>query len=131
MPSSRTGVLVDRCLPRRVSLAIGHFKDFQGAYLHDVFTNATATEDVQFLSAAGHHGWCVFTQNPDMVEVDDERDAVERNGTKVFCLAEATYGLEGTGMIFGRHLLTIRRRLNQPGECFWLLWPDRIKRAIK
>ena len=71
----------------------------------------------------GDSSWIVFTQNPKMMDVDPEVEAIKDNQTTVFSLGKANYGLEFSGLIFRRHLLTIRRRIARPSPCFWNLYP--------
>lgn len=81
--------------------------------------------------AAGDPRWSVLTQNPRILTVDAEREAIASAGTRVFCLSSATLTNEGKGLFFGRHWLPILRRTRLPGPCFWRLYPDRIKRDIR
>ena len=130
MPRSEYGVLVDKCLAQKLSTGLCRFKGFRAVFLDEVFTNHSRTEDVQFLGAAGEHGWSVFTQNDEMLRNPVEMRTVRAEGTKVFTLTNSHLGAEGGGLVFGRWLVTIRRRIEKPGACFWSLYEDRKNHDI-
>lgn len=125
MPRNQTGVLVDRCLSQRIATGLSRFKGFQGVFLDTVFTNSPLTQDEQFLGAAGEHGWAVFTQNDKMRLNPVQMEVIETMGTKVFTLTNSHLGADGGGLVFGRWLLTISRRIERPEPCFWRLYEDR------
>lgn len=131
MPSGHQGILIDKCLSKRLAVGLSRFKGFQGEQLATVFTNHSHTQDVQFIEAAGEHGWAVFTQNDKMLKNPAEMEAIRQSEAKVFTLTNSHLGLDGAGLVFGRWLVTIRRRLDQPGPCFWRLYEDRKVHDIK
>lgn len=131
MPRGEHGVLVDKCLARRLATGLSRFKGFRAVFLDEVFTNHAQTQDEQFLGAAGEHGWSVFTQNDEMIRNPVEMAVVRAEGTKVFTLTNSHLGAEGGGLVFGRWLVTIRRRTAEPGPCFWRLYEDRKTHDIR
>jgi hypothetical protein len=86
-------------------------------------SQAQRLADVDFLADAGRHGWGVLTQNYRMWQDPDEREAIELSSTRVFSLASAQHTSLGKGLTFGRHLLSIRRRMQRDEPCFWRLYP--------
>ena len=94
-------------------------------HLTDVYDDAPNTPDVRFLADAGDAGWSVFTQNWTMFRVPLEWEAIQAHQTKVFTLTNATLTDPGKGLMFGRHLVSIRRRMSKPGPCFWRLYEER------
>jgi hypothetical protein len=67
LPRDHQGVLIDKCLSRRIATGLSRFAGFRGVFLDEVFTNHSMTQDRQILGAAGEHGWAVFTQNHKML----------------------------------------------------------------
>jgi PIN like domain len=116
---------VDRCLSPRLAVGIGRFTQLTGVSLAQVFTTASATEDEQFLGAAGEAGWAVFTQNDLMLRNPAQMAVIRDHSTQVFTLTNSQLGTEGSGLVFGRWLVTIRRRMAKSGPCFWRLYEDR------
>jgi hypothetical protein len=116
---------VDRCLSPRLAVGIGRFTRLSGVSLAQVFSQASATEDEQFLGAAGQAGWAVFTQNDVMLRNPAQMQVIRENETQVFTLTNSQLGTEGSGLVFGRWLTTIRRRMTRPGACSWRLYEDR------
>ncbi len=131
LPKGRTGILVDRCLPKGIAPTFSRFKGFHAIDLAEVYDDSERTPDVQFLTDAGDHGWAVFTQNDEMLREPDEMAAIREHGTRVFTLTSSQLTVAGKGVLFGRHLVTIRRRLARPGPCFWRLYEDRKSHDIK
>jgi hypothetical protein len=56
---------------------------------------------------------------------------IRDNSTQVFALTNSQLGTEGSGLVFGRWLITIRRRMTRPGPCFWRLYEDRKAHDIR
>jgi len=112
-------VLVDRCLPPTVAQGLDRFDWIHAAALVDLYTHAEHVPDVQFLEDAGQAGWCVVTQNPKMAFNPPEADVIRQHGTHVFCLARADYPPITQGLILGRNILRIRRRIALSSGCFW------------
>lgn len=131
LPRGHHGILVDRCLSQGFARSIDRFDRFRAAHLEQVYDNAASTLDVDFLTAAGDAGWAVFTQNPEMRRTPPEMQVILEHGTRVFTLANAQLPEAGKGMLFGRHLVSIRRRLERDGPCFWRLYEDRKSRDVK
>lgn len=125
LPKGHHGVLVDRCLTPSVARSLNRFNRFVAAHLSEVYDNNERTQDVEFLAAAGDAGWAVFTQNFDMRKTPPEMQAIRDHGTRVFTLTAANLPDAGKGMLFGRHLISMRRRLEKPGPCFWRLYEER------
>lgn len=117
---------MDKCLSPKLAKGVNRFQGFVGVSLGEVFTHAEVTEDWQFLGAAGEAGWAVFTQNDAMLRVPHEMRVIRDQGTRVFTLTNSQLGTEGAGLVFGRWLVTMRRRIDRaPGPCFWRLYEDR------
>ena len=96
-----------------------------------VFSDDAKTQDEQFLGAAGEAGWAVFTQNDKMLRNPAQMRTIRANDTKLFTLTNSHLGADGGGLVLGRWLLTIRRRMVQPGSCFWRLYEDKKIHDIK
>jgi hypothetical protein len=75
-------------------------------------------------------GLC-FTQNDVMLRNPAQMQVVRENETQVFTLTNSQLGTEGSGLVFGRWLTTIRRRMTRPGACFWRLYEDRKAHHIR
>lgn len=132
-PRKSIGILVDRSIPAEFADALNKFVGMHARSLAAMYGDQVAMqlEDKDFLADAGSHGWVVFTSNPKMYSVDVERQAVIDNNTKVFSLAR-TYTKHVQGLVYGRHLLSVRRRCREPGPCFWTLSSnDQITKQIK
>lgn len=114
-------LLVDRCLSPEMAAAVNLADGLRVASLADAYGDkiAQALQDVDFLEAAGRHGWGVLTQNVRMWRTPPERTVIEAHGVRVFCLASSQLTRQGQGLVVGRHLLSIRRRLTRGGACFW------------
>jgi len=94
-----------------------------GIPLRDQYGDVTAQglEDITFLTEAGRCGWGVLTQNPRMWQVPQERACITENRVRVFSLDDPNASKTLKGLVLGRHLLSIRRRLLRPDPCFWRL----------
>lgn len=126
------GVLIDRCIDHRLGLEMRRIPGLRAASLAEMYGDEAAQHmaDVEFLAEAGHHGWQVWTQNPAMWRVDAERNAIINNGTQVFCIANPQLTTLGKGFVFGRHILSIRRRSQRPTPCFWRLYHMESKKDL-
>lgn len=125
-------VLVDRCLAPEVAYELSKVDGLHGIPLCDHYGNPTAEalEDITFLSEAGRRGWGVLTQNPRMWQVPLERTCITMHGTRVFSLDDANASKTLKGMVLGRHLLSIRRRLKRSDPCFWRLTLQAIRKDL-
>lgn len=120
-------MLLDRSVDYRFAKELRRVPGLYAKSLSEMYGDdvAQSLADVVFLEEAGRHGWMVWTQNPTMWRVDAERQAIERHGTHVFNLGSANLTNPGKGFVFGRHFLSIKRRVGKPGPSFWRLYPDR------
>ncbi len=116
-------LLVDRCLAPEVAYEISKLDGLYGLPLHEHYGDdrAQRLEDITFLTEAGQRGWGVLTQNPRMWRVPQERRGILDNATRVFSLDDPNASKTLKGLVLGRHLLSIRRRLQRHGACFWRL----------
>lgn len=125
-PRPRKGdqiLLVDRCLAPEVAYEICKMDGLHGIPLRDHYGDEAAQglEDITFLAEAGQRGWGVLTQNPRMWQVPQERTCIVTHRTRVFSLDDPNASKTLKGLVLGRHLLSIRRRLERPDPCFWRL----------
>ena len=125
-PRPRKGdhiLLVDRCLAPEVAYEICKMEGLHGIPLRDRYGDeiAQGLEDIAFLTEAGQRGWGVLTQNPRMWQVPQERICIVEHGTRVFSLDDPNASKTLKGLVLGRHLLSIRRRLQRRDPCFWRL----------
>lgn len=125
-PRPRRGdriLLVDRCLAPEVAYEICKMDGLHGIPLRDHYGDETAQrlEDITFLTEAGQRGWGVLTQNPRMWQVPQERTCIVESRARVFSLDDPNASKTLKGLVLGRHLLSIRRRLQRPDPCFWRL----------
>lgn len=99
---------------------------FDCVTLADVYGKDVAQQvpDIQWIEDAAKNNCAVFTVNHRILAVDHEREAIERHGTKVFCLGgnQGNGSRESRAFLFGRYILSIRRRIHKPGACFWRLY---------
>lgn len=125
-------LLVDRCLAPEVAYEICKMDGMHGIPLRDHYGDETAQqlEDVTFLTEAGQRGWGVLTQNPRMWQVPHERDCIVGNGTRVFSLDDPNASKTLKGLVLGRHLLSVRRRLARPDPCFWRLRLQAVRKDL-
>lgn len=114
-------LLVDRCMAPELASAVDMADGLRVASLADIYGDSTAQalQDVQFLEDAGRRGWGVLTQNVRMWRTPPERQVIEARDVRVFCLASSQLTRQGQGLVVGRHLLSIRRRLKRTDACFW------------
>jgi PIN like domain len=118
--SSDQILLVDRCLSPEIALEISKMDGLYGIALNEHYGDAVAQTlaDVTFLAEAVAHGWGVLTQNPRMWQVPHERDCIIAHSTRVFSLDDPNASKTLKGLVLGRHILSIRRRLQRPDPCF-------------
>lgn len=116
-------LLVDRCLPPEIAHEVSKLDGLYGIPLRDHYGDEVAQqlEDVTFLAEAGQRGWGVLTQNPRMWQVPHERACIVDNGTRVFSLDNPNASKILKGLVLGRRLLSVRRRLKHADACFWRL----------
>lgn len=134
-PGPRRGdhiLLVDRCLAPEVAYEICKMAGLHGIALRDCCGDDTAQqlEDITFLAEAGRRGWGVLTQNPRMWQVLQERECIVDNGTRVFSLDDPNASKTLKGLVLGRHLLSVRRRLLRPDPCFWRLRLQAVRKEL-
>lgn len=131
-PRRGLGVLVDRCVPPTVVDAINRVDDFHAVALDVMYApRGPKVPDVEFLVEAGERGWIILTANPRMWFVPSERDAIVNHGARVFCYGSAQLPIQAQGLVFGRWLLSIRRRSRRPGPCFWADLPHADHQGLK
>ncbi|REF24617.1 hypothetical protein [Calidifontibacter indicus] len=125
-------VLVDRCLPPEVAYELTKMENFYGIALKDHYGDDIAQNlpDVTFLEEAGQRQWGVLTQNPRMWQVPAERDCIVANGTRVFSLDNPNANRTLKGMVLGRHLVRIRRRMRREDPCFWRLRLQDVRKEL-
>ena len=126
-------ILVDRCLAPEVAYEVSKLEGLYGIPLSEHYGDETAQqlEDVEFLATAGQQGWAVLTQNPRMWQIPHERDCILSNHTRVFALDNPNASKTLKGIVLGRHLLSLRRRLNRDDPCFWRLRLQAVKKDLK
>lgn len=134
-PRPRKGdhiLLVDRCLAPEVAYEISKLDGLYGVPLRDHYGDETAQqlEDITFLTEAGQCGWGVLTQNPRMWQVPQERTCIIDNGTRVYSLDDPNASKTLEGLVLGRHLLSVRRRLQRPNPCFWRLRLQAVRKDL-
>lgn len=134
-PGPRKGahiLLVDRCLAPEVAYEISKMDGLHGIPLRDHYgdDHAQRLEDTTFLAEAGRRGWGVLTQNPRMWQVPQERSCIIENRTRVFSLDDSNASKTLKGLVLGRHLLSIRRRLLRPEPCFWRLRLQAVRKDL-
>jgi hypothetical protein len=125
-------LLVDRCLTPLLAREISKIDGLYGISLAEQFGDEAAQSmpDVDFLAIAGAEQWGVLTQNPRMWRVTTERERILEHSTRVFSLDDASSSLILKGLVFGRHILSVRRRMERPGACFWRLRLQDIRRDL-
>ncbi|MFF5325362.1 hypothetical protein ACFY2Y_16790 [Janibacter hoylei] len=125
-------LLVDRCLAPEVADEISKMDGLYGIALKEHYGDQAAQQlaDVTFLAEAGQRGWGVLTQNPRMWQVPQERDCIIESGTRVFSLDDPNANKTLKGLVLGRHLLSIRRRLKRQDPCFWRLRLQNVRKDL-
>ncbi len=125
-------LLVDRCLSPEVAYEVSKFDGLYGIPLAEHYGEAVAQQlaDVTFLTDAGQSGWGVLTQNPRMWRVPQERACIIDNLTRVFSLDDPNASRTLKGIVIGRHLMSIRRRLGRPDPCFWRLRIQAVRKDL-
>lgn len=86
--------------------------------------------DPEWISMCGQQGLTALSKNPKMCGVDEEKEAIVRNGTLVVHLASATIRPPTATMVFGRHLVSITRWSRDPAPGLWKLYHDRASRYL-
>lgn len=125
-------VLVDRCLAPEIACEITKMEGLYGIPLHEHYGDAAAhhLQDVNFLAEAGRRGWGVLTQNPRMWQIPQEQSCIIENGTRVFSLDDPNASKTLKGLVLGRHLLAVHRRLGRTGPCFWRLRLQHVRKDL-
>jgi hypothetical protein len=123
--SSDQILLVDRCLSPEIAHEISKVDGMFGIALHEHYGDAVAQS-----LADGEAGWAVLTQNPRMWQVPDERNCILEHRTRVFSLDDPNASKTLKGLVLGRHLLSIRRRLRRPDPCFWRLRLQQVRKDL-
>ena len=125
-------LLVDRCLAPEVAYEISKMDGLYGVPLHEHYGDKAAQhlEDLTFLAEAGHRSWGVLTQNPRMWQVPQERDCIVIHRARVFSLDDPNASKTLKGLVLGRHLLSIRRRLGRQDPCFWRLRLQGVRKDL-
>lgn len=125
-------LLVDRCLAPEVAYEISKMDWLYGLTLHEHYDDDAAQqlEDVTFLAEAGQRGWGVLTQNPRMWQVPQERACIIDNRTRVFSLDDPNASKTLKGLVLGRHLLSVQRRLHRQDPCFWRLRLQAVRKDL-
>lgn len=125
-------LLVDRCLAPEVAYEVSKMDGLYGIALRDHYGDRDAQQlsDVTFLAEAGEQGWGVLTQNPRMWQVPHERDCITDSRTRVFSLNDPNANKTLKGLVLGRHLLSIRRRLKRQDPCFWRLRLQGVRKDL-
>lgn len=125
-------VLVDRCLSPEVAYEISKMDGLYGIPLKEQYGDQVAQQlpDVAFLAEAGQRGWGVLTQNPRMWQVPQERSCITDNRTRVFSLDDPNASKTLKGLVLGRYLLSIRRRLRRQDPCFWRLRLQGVRKDL-
>lgn len=117
---------MDRCLSKSFVRGLKTF-GFDVVSLHDIYgDDGTTVDDVTWIRDSAAHHYLAFTSNPKIWFVQHERAAILDSGAKVFSIANAQQSRDGKALVFGRHILSIARRRDRPGPCFWRLTPDGV-----
>lgn len=125
-------LLVDRCLAPEIAIEISKMEGLYGISVREHYGDDAAQQlaDVTFLAEAGVRGWGVLTQNPRMWRVPQERAAIVDHHTRVFSLDDPSASKTLKGLVLGRHLLSIRRRLARRDACFWRLRLQAVRKEL-
>jgi D-serine deaminase-like pyridoxal phosphate-dependent protein len=92
---------------------------FDVVHMRDHYPNGGQdTEDVEWIRDSAAHGYIAITCNPYLIGVPHEKEAILATGAKVFSISKANHTRDGRALIFGRHLLRIKRRARVDGGCF-------------
>ena len=126
-------LLVDRCLAPEVAYELCKVEGLHGVPLRDHYGDDVAQRltDVTFLAEAGQLNWGVLTQNPKMWQVPQERECIIENQTRVFSLDDPNASKTLKGLVLGRHLLSVHRRMARPGPCFWRLRLQAVRKDLR
>lgn len=89
--------------------------------LRDLYDDhdAQRVTDVQWIADAGQEGWAALTQNFRISQNPLEREAILRNGTKIYSFPRADWNQTTQGLVVGRNLLRMFRRDQRSDGCFW------------
>ncbi len=134
-PRPRKGdhiLLVDRCLAPEIAYEISKMDGLYGIPLRDHYGDEIPQQvaDITFLAEGGRREWGVLTQNPRMWRVPQERDCIVSSRTRVFSLDSANASQTLKGLVLGRHLLSIRRRLHRHDPCLWRLRLHAVRKDL-
>ncbi len=127
--SRERNVLLDRCVPPSIIRALNHFQ-ITVRTLEDVYPGRSEdVQDVEWIRDCGQHGWLGLTQNFLIGHTPIEKAAIRESGAQVVTYTSANLAADTRAMIYGRHLLTIRRHCRVPGPGLWKLYHDRIEQV--
>lgn len=127
--SRERNVLLDRCVPPSIIRALNHFQIVVQT-LEDVYPGRSQNvQDVEWIRDCGTHGWLGLTQNFRIGRTPIEKAAIVDSGAQVVTYASADLAADTRAMIYGRHLLTIRRHCQVSGPGLWKIYHDRIEKV--
>jgi hypothetical protein len=102
-----------------VARGLDRFTEIQAVHLDDVYDLPQSVSDVQWIGDAGDAGWIGVTQNFKIGHNEVEMETIRQHRTKVFSLCRADYPPITWGLVLGRNLLRIHRRVKRDEGCFW------------
>lgn len=127
--SRERNVLLDRCVPPSIIRALNHFQ-ITVRTLEDVYPGRSQNvQDVEWIRDCGAHQWMGLTQNFRIGRTPIEKAAIVDSGAQVVTYASADLAADTRAMIYGRHLLTIRRHCRATGPGLWKIYHDRIEKV--
>lgn len=114
-------VFVDRSMGRRSARGLAVL-GLSPVWIGDVYPKAGAlVPDVVWIHDSAKHGHAVITKDKRIWVNREEVQAILESGAKVFVIGNGNISSVAMALILGRHFLTIRRRLQRPGGCLWIL----------
>jgi len=116
-------------VPPSIIRALNHFR-IRVRTLEDVYPGRSEhVEDVEWITECGNRGWLGLTQNFEIGRTPIEKAAIRNSGAKVVTYTRADLAADTRAMIYGRHLVTIRRHCQAPEPGLWKVYHDRIVKA--
>lgn len=122
-PTSREphAVFVDRSLGKRL-LAGLRLMGFRPLHMGEVYEDdGKGIEDVRWIAEATERGYPIVSKDKKLWVNPAEVMIIRETRARVFVVGMGDVGSAAMGLILGRHILTVRRRMRRDGGCLWVL----------
>lgn len=118
-------VFVDRSIGKRTAFGLA-ILGLHPVWIGDVYENdGKLVDDVVWIPEASRLGYPILTKDRRIWVNPHEVDCVLESDARVFVVGDGNISSVRMALLFGRHFLPVRRRMNLPGGCLWILRPGK------